>query len=270
MKFFVRIPQILVFGLWSFFLFYLMLHFRYIRFLRPGFGILLIIAHFICLAFFLTGLIPAQLTGTHHHGHHHEHDETSCKSILPGTVFRIFILCMPIAFALAFPNGRLRNADFHNRYTGQSRMNVASSLAFPRISPQQHEKAEKKEPFPHPPIRTSLLEIFLAPQKYQGKTVELTAMFLQDKQMHPYFGMDTAVYRFLITCCAADAVPLAIALDLDQVPDQNTKNSPEWKNDQWIKVSAVFEIRTVNGKPMPFLSRPIIVPVDAPKVPWLL
>ncbi len=267
MKFFTRIPHLMVFGLWSFFLFYLMLHFRYIRFLRPEFGILLILAHFICLAFFLTSLIPQ---GFLQHGHHHEHDGTSHPKIFTDTLCRVLILSLPIIFALAIPNGRLGNADFHNRYTGKSRMNVASSLAFPRISPQQQEEAEKKNHFPQLPIRTSLLEIFLAPQKYHGKTVELTAMFLQDKQMRPYFGMDTAVYRFLITCCAADAVPLAIALDLDQVPDQNTKNSPEWKNDQWIKVTAVFEIRTVNGKPMPFLSRPIIVPVDAPKVPWLL
>jgi uncharacterized membrane protein YcgQ (UPF0703/DUF1980 family) len=69
------------------------------------------------------------------------------------------------------------------------------------------------------------------------------------------------VYRFLINCCAADALPLSIALDSDQ--------TGAFANDQWVEVAGIFDLQQINGKPVPIISMPRIKPVEAPAVPYL-
>jgi uncharacterized membrane protein YcgQ (UPF0703/DUF1980 family) len=69
------------------------------------------------------------------------------------------------------------------------------------------------------------------------------------------------VYRFLINCCAADALPLAIALDSDQ--------TDAFANDQWVQVMGIFDLQQINGKPVPMVIKPQIKPVEAPAVPYL-
>jgi uncharacterized membrane protein YcgQ (UPF0703/DUF1980 family) len=88
-------------------------------------------------------------------------------------------------------------------------------------------------------------------------------MILRDEQLKPHFGgMDTTLYRFLINCCAADALPLAIALDSNQTEG--------FTKDQWVQVEGIFELRQTNGKfPIPIISKPQIRPIDAPEIPYL-
>jgi putative membrane protein len=87
-------------------------------------------------------------------------------------------------------------------------------------------------------------------------------MILRDEKLKQYFGgKDMAVYRFLINCCAADALPLAIALDSDQ--------ADTFDNDQWVKVDGIFDLQQIGGKPVPMVSKPQIKPIAAPAVPYL-
>ncbi len=67
---------------------------------------------------------------------------------------------------------------------------------------------------------------------YHGHRVIFTGMVLRDEQLKQYY--DTAVYRFMINCCAADALPLAIAVDSDQ--------AGAFANDQWVQVDGIFWI----------------------------
>jgi hypothetical protein len=108
----------------------------------------------------------------------------------------------------------------------------------------------------------TILEIFLNPSLYKGQRVIVTGMILRDEQLKPYFGgRDLAVYRFLINCCAADALPLAIALDPDQ--------ADEFVNEQWVQVNGIFDLQQINGKPVPMVSKPRIKLVEAPAFPYL-
>jgi putative membrane protein len=92
--------------------------------------------------------------------------------------------------------------------------------------------------------------------------VIVTGMILRDEQLKPHFGgRDTAVYRFMINCCAADALPLAIALDADK--------AEAFENDQWVQVDGIFDLHQINGKPVPMVSKPQIKPIAAPAVPYL-
>jgi putative membrane protein len=69
------------------------------------------------------------------------------------------------------------------------------------------------------------------------------------------------VYRFLITCCAADALPLAIGLDGD--------SSAAFAQDQWVLVEGIFRLQQIEGRPVPMVSKPQISAIEAPGNPYL-
>jgi uncharacterized repeat protein (TIGR03943 family) len=108
----------------------------------------------------------------------------------------------------------------------------------------------------------TILDLFRNPTLYQGQRVIFTGMILKDEQLKQYFGgRDTAIYRFLITCCAADALPLAVAVNPDQAGD--------FTNDQWVQVDGIFKLRHINGRQVPLVENVVLSPVEAPRVPYL-
>jgi uncharacterized repeat protein (TIGR03943 family) len=112
------------------------------------------------------------------------------------------------------------------------------------------------------PQERTILDIYRNPDLYIGQRVIFTGMIVHDEQFKKYFGgRDAAVYRFMINCCAADALPLTIALDSDQ--------ADAFANDQWVQVDGIFDLQQIDGKPVPIVSKPQIKPVEAPAVPYL-
>jgi uncharacterized repeat protein (TIGR03943 family) len=167
------------------------------------------------------------------------------------------------------PDAMLGNQAFKKRFIGTN--NGAIGRQSPSIlSPQGSENdpdiasppKETEGAQQETPQERTILDIFLNPNFYKGQRVIVTGMILRDEQLKPHFGgRDTAVYRFLINCCAADALPLAIALDSDQ--------AGVFTNDQWVQVDGIFDLQQINGKPVPMVIKPQITPIEAPAVPYL-
>ncbi len=241
-----------VFATWTGFLIYILVSRRYVGFLRPEFGILLALAHFIAMGFMLAAMIRPKAA---------EMDTSA--------VLRSLVLLVPVLYFAAMPDAMLGNQAFKKRFIGTK--NGAIGRQTPSILSAQGSENDPDIASPPKNIETTqqetpqertILDIFLNPNFYKGQRVIVTGMILRDEQLKPHFGgRDTAVYRFLINCCAADALPLAIALDWDQ-PDA-------FGNDQWVQVDGVFDLQQINGKPVPMVSKPRIKLVAAPAIPYL-
>lgn len=241
-----------VFASWTVFLIYLLASQRYTAFLRPEFGMLLAVAHFIAMGFMLAAMIRSTTA------------EMGMSSVL-----RALVLLVPILYSMVMPDTMLGNQAFKKRFIGNASgaLGRQDQSLFPSQGAENNADAlsrpgEIKSAQPETPQERTILEIFLNPQLYNGQRLIVTGMILRDEELKPHFGgMDTAVYRFLINCCAADALPLAIALNLDQ--------TDAFANDQWVKVEGIFELQQINGNPVPMLSKPLISPVEAPAIPYL-
>jgi uncharacterized repeat protein (TIGR03943 family) len=242
----------IVFAIWTGFLIYLLASQRYVAFLRPEFGLLLAVAHFVAMGFMLAAMIRPKTS------------EMDVPAIL-----RALVLLVPILYSMAMPDTMLGNQAFKKRFIGTN-YGAISRQAPPMLSSQGSENnpdvtappGELEDTWEEAPQERTILEIFLNPNFYKGQRVIVTGMILRDEQLKPHFGgRDTAVYRFLINCCAADALPLAIALDSDQ--------TDAFANDQWVQVDGIFDLQQINGKPVPMVSKPLIKPVEAPAVPYL-
>jgi len=87
-------------------------------------------------------------------------------------------------------------------------------------------------------------------------------MIMRDEALKEHFGgRDTAVYRFLITCCAADALPLAVAVDADR--------AKPFARDQWVRVTGTFSLQRLEDKSFPLVTDAAVEPIEAPVIPYL-
>jgi uncharacterized repeat protein (TIGR03943 family) len=242
----------LVFAIWTGFLIYLLASQRYMAFLRPEFGLLLVVAHFVAMGFMLAAM-----------------NRSKKREMDVSSVLRALVLLVPVLYSIAMPDTMLGNHAFKKRFIGSNNGAIGRqvpSMFFSQGSENNSDLTAPPEELEGPreeaPQERTILEILLNPNSYKGKRVIVTGMILRDEQLKPHFGgRDTAVYRFLINCCAADALPLAIALDSDQ--------TDTFANDQWVQVDGIFDLRKINGNSVPMVSKPLIKTVEAPAVPYL-
>jgi uncharacterized repeat protein (TIGR03943 family) len=88
-----------------------------------------------------------------------------------------------------------------------------------------------------------------------GRLVQLTGFLYTDGQGRQYLA------RMVLTCCAADAGPVKVALS-GQVP-------ADLKPDTWVQVTGRYDPRTmkdgINGAVIPYLEVTAVQPVQQPK-----
>lgn len=239
-----------VFAAWIGLLVCLLAGGRYVDFLRPEFGLLLAMALFVAMGFMLAAVIRPKTT---------EMDQSA--------ILRSLVLLVPVLYSVSMPDAMLGNQAFKKRFIGTGGLaadwqsTMVSSLDTEN-NPNSASPGKIEGMRQEAPQERTILEIFRNPKLFQGQHVIVTGMILRDEELKTHFGgRDTAVYRFLINCCAADALPLAIVLDSD--PEDT------FANDQWVQVDGIFDLRQIDGKPVPIFSEPRIKTVEAPTFPYL-
>lgn len=237
-----------VFLSWSLFLLFLLAGKGYTSFLRPRFGLFLAIACFITIGYMITAVFKYRISG-----------------IDMSVVSRTLVLLLPILYCLAARDSILGSQVFIQRFTGtfapQSQYsafsdksrNNSGSFALGKKTDSSTVKSVKEE---------TILDIYRNTDFYKGRNVSVKGMIIHDEGLKRYFGgRDIAVYRFVINCCAADALPLAVAIEYD--------HAEAFKTDQWVQVEGIFDLRKIDDKFYPVIAKPFVKPVEAPSFPYL-
>jgi uncharacterized repeat protein (TIGR03943 family) len=234
-RFIVEWLKPVLFGAWSAVLLYVLITQRYTVFLRPTFGWLLALAHFISMGFMIAAL-PVERP----------------INLDTGGVLRIAVLLVPILYLISLPTDMLNSHVFTNRFVGTPEVTVTRA-GKPATATPRRPLANRE---------LTILDLLLNANQYNGRRVIFKGMMLHDEELKKYFdGQDTAVYRFLINCCAADALPLAVAVDSDQAQKVAT--------DQWVRVEGIFHLRPIKGDAIPVVEDAAVYSVDAPDVAYL-
>jgi uncharacterized repeat protein (TIGR03943 family) len=241
-----------VFHAWTFALLYLLGGRRYTAFLRPEFGPFLALALVIAATFMLATATRETLEGSAH-------------SSAP----RALGLLAPILFLAAVPDAALDGTAFSKRFVGPGSMKTDRRGPAGRSSVEPAETAGTppatagaESPAAAPRPDPTSADLYTAPGLYQGRKVTVIGRIRRDKQLKDHFGsVDTVVYRFLFTCCAADALPLAIALE--------PETAVSFENDQWVRAEGTFELRQLGDDRVPVVGGAVIRPEKAPADPYL-
>lgn len=97
------------------------------------------------------------------------------------------------------------------------------------------------------------------PQDMVGQQVEVVCQSLVNEQLPPDIAM---CYRYVITCCAADALPAFIFL--------SHTSETALENDRWVKINGPFSIIRNNGMEFPSITVETVEYVEEPAFPWAM
>ena len=109
---------------------------------------------------------------------------------------------------------------------------------------------------------TTLLDLCMDAETYNGQIVEVTGMLKQLPEITETWGPDAMVlYRFVISCCVADAIPAAILIT----------GGPErpWPDDTWVRVKGRFTLEPHEEEELMRLAAEQIEPCEVPYRPYL-
>ena len=209
----------------------------YEAFLRPEFGVLLGAAAVVLLGFLATdmGRPPAP------------------PRPIFGETIRVLILAMPLAYLAIGRGVALDSGAFENRWTGPAGAAGATAPGEPPAAPAAPEAAARE---------ADLVGLCWNSDAYEGQTVAVEGMLRHEPDVAArYGGNGWLLYRFVISCCAADAQPAAVML--------TGAMATNWSNDAWVRATGRFTLRPDEPRPVPILELGALAPMDKPRNPYL-
>ena len=104
----------------------------------------------------------------------------------------------------------------------------------------------------------TLIQVVNDVDQLKGKRVSLIGRVYHDETLPPD---QFILYRFIIICCAADAIPIG-------VPIQHA-DAATWPADKWLRAEGVITVQTLDGESTPCVVADKIEPIEPPANPYL-
>lgn len=151
------------------------------------------------------------------------------------------ILLVPVVFLWAIYGQSLGTHALAKRALNTNQPFSISGISPQRTSPAMNGKI------------SSLLELMTNSEHFNGRHVAVEGMV--------YRGGNSdrtrfKLFRFVVVCCAADALPLVVLV--------NSKIAEKFNNDDWVRVEGTFGFETVNGRQAASIAADSVRPIQAP------
>lgn len=231
----LRALNIVLLGTWTAFLGWLLTYGRadLTRLLHPRLWWVLGVAVVVLLVFVVSLVLPGGQT----------EKKRSLALELPGAL----ILLTPLIYFLIAKDARLDGTALHNRIIQNDSGIFLNNLPAFELFDDASSPA------------MAFSRILRDPEKYAGEDVELICQSFVSEELPQNTAM---CYRYMITCCAADALPAFIFL---QHPQELTI-----ENDRWIKVNGQLSIISNNNMVFPSVEVSGFEYVEEPAFPWAM
>jgi uncharacterized repeat protein (TIGR03943 family) len=175
--------------------------------------------------------------------YHHHHGEFSWGGL--------FLVLLPIIFGLTAPQAPLGSDALRNRTVSVESMPSLATPGNTRVLLTPNRKRT---------ILDWVLLLLNDPESdaLVGEQADVTGFVYHDE------GMGAEIFlisRFVVSCCAADAVPVSLPVFWS--------GSDALENDQWVEVSGHFAIREIAEKRITILIADTVTLIDMPTMPYL-
>jgi putative membrane protein len=201
--------QIVLF-IWTLTFSYLIWDDNYTLFIKPSFGFLI-----------YSGLIISVLFAMGSFFDSHESPRSGTE------ILNALFILLPVIFIFSAGDKTLNSATLSKRTLVMPSLLGEASVPPPEAFDGLETDKE---------IETSLSELLRNWKRYSGKRVALDGLFynaIENEKSNPM------VFKYLISCCAADALPVAIFLENADISS--------FANDDWVKVAGVVNLKKRNG-----------------------
>ncbi|MBL6995977.1 TIGR03943 family putative permease subunit [Desulfobacula sp.] len=205
---------------------YLILDDNYTLFIKPEFGFLIYAGLFICSAFFISGMLnrPGRL---------------KTSDIMNG-----LIILMPVVFIF------LSGSQTLNSYALTKRTLMSPNLDSIENKSVLDEADSQKA---GEPIKVTLSQLLRNWPSYSGKQISIQGLLHQSLEDNDDYSL---VFKYLISCCAADAIPVGIFIDKERTIG--------FSDDDWVKVTGVVSLDKMDGNNVVIMSLDSIEKVEKP------
>jgi uncharacterized repeat protein (TIGR03943 family) len=196
------------------------------------------------------GLIAVGASYRYYSGHAHTHDHAGHDH---GhiTWAGLLLVMLPVILGLLVPPQPLGAAAMSSR-------DVSTEALTSAAAPGRNEILAK--PKGDKNVYDWLVEFRMVndPTAFTGEEARVVGFVYQDDR---FGGDEFMVSRFVISCCAADAVPLGLVV---KWPETGSLDE-----DQWVEVKGQFDLGRFDGEEMPVLIAEAVSPTDTPDQPYL-
>jgi uncharacterized repeat protein (TIGR03943 family) len=219
-----------VFLIWAGVLAWLILSGRYQYFIRPGFWTLLLRAFIILLAFTVSLFYRLRSDRGTSYG--------------PLIWLRVGVFLLPLFCLFLVQDDTLGSYAFKNRSTGTVLPKALFQIKKNRVPP----KDGKLTTF-------QILQYF---KDFVGKKVVTEGQVYRDETVPENHFL---VFRFLVLCCVADALPAgALVIHGD---------AESFEQDSWVRVEGILGLKIVSGLYFPTIKADRVMTIDPPAIPYL-
>jgi len=169
----------------------------------------------------------------------------------------LLILLVPLLYFIPAQSGR-----FGAETLAKRGIQTTAGFIPQAVNSEDEESDDNGYPPPLPARKadtdTPLTRLSMEPQNYEGKEVEIVCQTFVDERLPADLFM---CYRYLISCCAADAMPVFVFVKYAEARSV--------KNDQWIRAKGAFS-RIENAQIMvPSIQTENVEYIDEPPFPYL-
>ena len=144
------------------------------------------------------------------------------------------VLLVPLIYFWPMQSARFDSKTFLDRSTP---MDTTASALDDAAAPDQAERTDASGL-----VEASFGQIVFNPQQYAGRKVEVVCQTLSDERLP---NNQLICYRFKITCCAADALPVFLLVEKQGLL------APA--NDSWVRIQGILSTHKVNGISYPLI-----------------
>ena len=254
-----------LFFLWAMSLTGLLKGLRYTAFLRPEFGYVLALGAFTLLGFLMIDMLDGRQ-----------------RPVGVRQILTLLVLILPLLYLFNAQGVSLNNYAFQTRSLGTPSV-AASGMETPAPAVSDTGQADSasgesmaagEDGGANTPtqaavdeggvLKVTVLDLYKAPGIYEGKQVRFTGMVHRDdSRVEQDFGAGVfIVFRFVVTCCVADALPAAVLVNAGGAMSECEENS-------WVEVEGRFSTKDKEDSRIPFIENPTIIPTGEPKQPYL-
>ena len=151
------------------------------------------------------------------------------------------ILFVPVVFLWAIYGQSLGTHALTKRA-----LNTNQPFSISRVSPQKTSPTTDGKTL-------SLLELIKNAEHFNGQRVAAEGMVYRGGYSD---RSRFRLFRFVVVCCAADALPLVILV--------KSRIAEKFSNDDWVRVEGVFSFESVNGRQVSSIAADSVRPIAAP------
>jgi putative membrane protein len=180
------------------------------------------------------------------------------KGIRPAAWLQVGMLLLPLLYMFSTISGAsassgLNSFAFHKRSLGANAgFDSADTLT----------DASVKSATPDSPLQ-SIGYIAKHFRKMDGRHIITEGRSVKDES-----GADdqTTLYRFVVVCCAADAMPVQVVV---RFPKDSSINASSIKEDCWLRVEGTLHSADQGSGPVPVIEASRVKEITAPAEPYL-